>query len=281
MLADVITRYAGERPKVVVDLGCGTGLSTRWAADWATAVIGVEPSADMRARAAAVTGHTNVSYVDGWSSDTHLPTGTADVVLAVQALHWMEPDGTFAEVARLLRPGGVFAALDCDWPPSIGNAAAEQAWHTARATVAIHEREIAGWAPARTSRVASSSPQTDQLRPTDPNDAEAAVTITDGVQFWHKGQHLGRMIRSQQFRHCVEIAALAYETGDADRFVQLFKSQGDYQALRRHGFDDAALGIDRFAEDVAAELGKGEFPFWFTYRARIGVRGSDVAGAGR
>ena len=37
--------------------------------------------------------------------------------MAVQALHWMEPAPTFGEVARLLRPGGVFAALDCDWPP--------------------------------------------------------------------------------------------------------------------------------------------------------------------
>ncbi len=146
--------------------------------------------------------------------------------------------------------------------------------------MAIHEREVAGWAPT-TSRAASSSPQTDQLRPTDPDDAAAAVTITDGVQFWHKGEHLGRMIRSQQFQHCVEIAALGQETGDADRFVHLFKSQGDYQALRRHGFDDAALGIDRFADDVADAVGPGELPFWFTYRARIGVRGNDVAVAGR
>ncbi len=280
-LADVIATYAGGRPKVVLDLGCGTGLSTRWAAGWASEVVGVEPSADMRARAAAATSDANVRYIEGWSNATGLQDGCADVVLAVQALHWMEPTGTFLEVARLLRPGGVFAALDCDWPPSVGNAVAEQAWHTARATVAIHEREVAGWSPAPTSRFASSSPQTDELRPTDPNDAAAAVTITDGVQFWHKGEHLGRMIRSQQFRHCVEIAALGQERGTADRFVQLFKSQGDYQALRRHGFDDTALGIDRFAADVVAALGATEVPFWFTYRARIGVRGNDVALAGQ
>ena len=280
-LADVITRYSGGRPQLVVDLGCGTGLSTRWAAGWSSEVIGVEPSADMRARAAAVTIEDNVRYIDGWSSSTSLPAGSADVVLAVQALHWMEPVSTFAEAARLLRPGGVFAALDCDWPPSIGNAEAEQAWHTTRATVAIHEREIAGWAPRSTSRAASSSPQTDQLRPIDPDDAAAAVTITDGVKFWHKGEHLGRMIRSQQFVHCLEIAALGQERGNAGRFVELFKSQGDYQALRRHGFDDAALGIDRFESDVVAAVGTDEFPFWFTYRARIGVRGSDPSPAGR
>jgi SAM-dependent methyltransferase len=272
VLADVIARYAGDHPRVVVDLGCGTGLSTRWAAGWSSEVIGVEPSDDMRVRAAAVTSEPNVRYATGWSNATELPDGCADVVLAVQALHWMEPRGTFVEVARLLRPGGVFAALDCDWPPSVGDARAEQAWHTARATVAIHEHRLAGGAERSAPRTTSSSPQSDDLRPTDLTDPTAAVTITDGVQYWHKGEHLTRMIASQQFEHCIEVAALGHDAGDAERFIQLFKSQGDYQALQRHGLDDATLGVDTFAAEVRDIFGSGDRPFWFTYRARIGVR---------
>ena len=106
----------------------------------------------------------------------------------------------------------------------------------------------------------------------DSGDAAAAVTITDGVQFWHKGAHLGRMIASGQFHHCVEVAALGEERGDADRFVQLFRSQGDYQALQRHGLDDHELGVDLFADQVRRAIGSESRPFWFTYRARIGVR---------
>ena len=79
------------------------------------------------------------------------------------------------------------------------------------------------------------------------------------------------MIASQQFQHCVEIAALGEERGDADRFVQLFRSQGDYQALRRNGYDDETLGVDRFSTEVHDALGTAEHPFWFTYRARVGV----------
>jgi SAM-dependent methyltransferase len=274
-LAEVIIGYAGRRPALAVDLGSGTGLSTRWASTWCDEVVGIEPSNDMRARAAAVSseGRGTARYAPGWSSSTDLPDGCADVVLAVQALHWMDPASTFVEVARLLRPGGVFAAIDCDWPPSVGSADAEQAWHTARSIVAVHERRIAGLAE-RTSaaHLPSSSPQSDELRPIDDTDPAAAVTITDGVQFWHKGEHLGRMVNSGQFQHCVEVAALGEEPGDADRFVQLFRSQGDYQALRRHGFDDEALGVDVFDERVKAALGRGTLPFWFTYRARIGVR---------
>jgi SAM-dependent methyltransferase len=271
VLADVVSAYAGGRVGTIVDLGSGTGLSTRWAGRWAQDVIGVEPSTDMRERAAAVGSDGDVRYVDGWSTSTGLPDGCADVVLAVQALHWMEPTGTFAEVARLLRPGGVFAAIDCDWPPSVGNAAAEQAWHTARASVAAHERRLAGWSEPSNPQVraASSSPQSDDLRPTTPGDPTAAVTITDGVQYWHKGEHLGRMVASQQFAHCIEIAALGAERGDATRFIELFRSQGDYQALRRRGLDDRALDVDVFAETTRALLGTSDHPFWFTYRARI------------
>jgi SAM-dependent methyltransferase len=271
VLVDVLATYVGARPGLVVDLGSGTGLSTRWAAGWAAEVIGVEPNADMRERAAAVTTTGNVRYVDGWSSATGLPDRCADVVLAVQALHWMDPTATFAEVARLLRPGGVFAALDCDWPPSVGNARAEQAWHAARATVAMYERKLAGWPEASpAAHLPSASPQSDELRPTG-TDPAAAVTIAEGVSFWHKGEHLKRMVASQQFQHCVEVAALGEQRGDAERFVQLFRSQGDYQALRRNGYDDEALGVDRFAADVTAALGTAERRFWFTYRARLGV----------
>ncbi|HLQ29446.1 MAG TPA: hypothetical protein VK140_09445 [Ktedonobacteraceae bacterium] len=31
----------------------------------------------------------------------------------------MEPESTLAEVARMLRPGGIFAAYDYQWPPTV------------------------------------------------------------------------------------------------------------------------------------------------------------------
>ncbi len=283
-LAEVITRYAGGRPELVVDLGSGTGLSSRWAAGWSSKVVGVEPSADMRLRASAAPTDANVRYVPGWSDDTGLGDGCADVVLAVQAMHWMEPASTFGEVARLLRPGGVFSAIDCDWPPSVGNAEAEQAWHAARANVAVHERRLANAATETLNealRAPSSSPQSDDLRPAESGDPSAAAVIGDGAHYWHKGEHLGRMVASGQFQHCVEIAALSEERGDADRFVELFRSQGDYQALHRHGLADATLGVDEFARRTRAALGPSKRPFWFTYRARIGVSDPDAFWVGR
>src|SRR5262245_42615590 len=52
-LGPILAAYAGAARPVVVDLGSGTGLSTRWAAAWAGRVVGVEPNSDMRAVAVA------------------------------------------------------------------------------------------------------------------------------------------------------------------------------------------------------------------------------------
>ena len=63
-LGGVLAAYAGvDRPEVV-DLGSGTGLSSRWAAVWASQVVGVEPNPDMRAQAES-RPLPNVRYVAG------------------------------------------------------------------------------------------------------------------------------------------------------------------------------------------------------------------------
>jgi predicted TPR repeat methyltransferase len=54
VLLDLLPQLAGtERPRLVVDLGCGTGLSTYVWAERAERVLGVEPNGDMRRQAEA------------------------------------------------------------------------------------------------------------------------------------------------------------------------------------------------------------------------------------
>ena len=82
-------------------------------------VIGIEPLDEMRHTAEAATTASHVHFQGGFAQHTGLPEGAADIVTCAQALHWMEPDSTLAEVARILRPGGVFAAYDYEWPPTV------------------------------------------------------------------------------------------------------------------------------------------------------------------
>jgi ubiquinone/menaquinone biosynthesis C-methylase UbiE len=76
---------------VVVDVGCGTGISSRLFAARGLRVIGIEPNADMRARASAERGSV-VEYHDGRAEATGLPQESADAVLSAQAFHWFEPE---------------------------------------------------------------------------------------------------------------------------------------------------------------------------------------------
>ena len=240
---DILTQLAqAPRPALVVDLGSGTGLSTLLWAGRAEAVVGVEPSADMRAqadkRAAAAPEATSVRFQEGYGYATGLADGCADIVTCSQSLHWMEPEPTFAEVARILRPGGVFAAYDCDWPPTID-------WRVEQAYADCQARAHA---------------------------AEQAHGLSRDVRSWNKGGHLERMRESQRFRYTREILLHHAEQGGAERLVGLMLSQGGIAALVKHGVGEDEIGIAALREAARAALGDAIVPWYFGYRMRVGVK---------
>lgn len=70
---------------LAVDLGSGTGQSSRPLLNLAQQVIGVEPSAAMRMAAGETPG---IAWRDGRGEATGLPDGCADLVLVGLAFHW-------------------------------------------------------------------------------------------------------------------------------------------------------------------------------------------------
>ena len=245
-LVDVaVGRGAGHPPhSLVVDIGAGTGLSTLPWAPYAARVVGVEPSDDMRAVATTASIPSNVEFVRGTSAATGLPTGCADVVTAAQALHWMPPAPTFAEVARILKPrGGVFVAYDCDWPPLCG-AGAE----------AAYARFIA-YAAGEETRLGASP----------------------GVVKYGKDGHAGRMEASGLFAHVSDVAVHQAAQGSARDLLDIALSQGGVQATLGAGATMESLGADALLS-AAAECFCGDpagvdvvRPWLYTYRVRIGV----------
>jgi SAM-dependent methyltransferase len=238
---DILTQLAEvQRPALVVDLGSGTGLSTALWADRAAQVVGVEPSADMRAQAeqrvAGLADPANVRYQAGYANATGLPDVCADIVTCSQSLHWMEPVSTFAEIARILRPGGVFAAYDCDWPPTV-TWAIEEAHHSFHAQLRV---------------------------------AEEAHGFSRDVRSWDKPQHLERMRASGQFRMTKEIVLHHVEQGGAERLVGLELSQGGVATLLKNGVSEQEVGIAALREVAQRVLGDAIVPWYFSYRMRVG-----------
>jgi SAM-dependent methyltransferase len=127
-LIAVLTQLApAQPPRLVVDLGSGTGISTVVWAEHAESVVGIEQNPEMLAAARSA---SNVEYRHATAQATALPDACADVVTCAQSFHWMERQPALAEVARILRPGGVFAAYDYDWPPIVD-------WEVDRAFAAV------------------------------------------------------------------------------------------------------------------------------------------------
>ena len=101
----------------VLDVGCGTGSTTRAAARQASAgtVLGVDlsgPMLEVARRRAAAEGLANVSFLQADAQVHPFPEASVDVVVSrTGAMFFADPVAAFTNLARALRPGGRLALL--------------------------------------------------------------------------------------------------------------------------------------------------------------------------
>jgi SAM-dependent methyltransferase len=238
-LVDLLLQLAGtRRPRLVVDLGSGTGISTMVWAPHAEHVIGVEPLDEMRKIAEAGNGSPNVSFEAGVAQRTGIADSAADIVTCAQSLHHTEPADTMAEIGRILRPGGVFAAYDYDWPPMIH-------WEVNRAFAAFMD----GIRALRTRH-----------------------GIQSEQQQWGKDEHVERMCRSGLFRHVSEISLHNVERCTAERLVGFACTIGIVLPVLDLGLSDGDLGLTALRDVAERTLGPEGLPWYVSYRVRAAVK---------
>jgi ubiquinone/menaquinone biosynthesis C-methylase UbiE len=221
-------------PRMVVDLGSGTGLSTRYWADSAGDVVGVEPNADMCDWAQRHTRETSVRYVNAPGEATGLDSGIADLVTAAQSLQWMEPDGVVPEIYRLLRPGGVLCAYQYaslqtpDW-------SLEAAWARVR---------------DRVGRLRAERGLDDELRlwPVSRESLEAPGLLVD--------------VR--------ETVAHSVEEGDGARLLAFALSEGSLRTLLAGGATEEEIGLDDLRRAAARVV--TPVHWWIGYRVWLARR---------
>lgn len=237
---DVIALVCGDlgrTPAVVVDLGSGTGLSTRAWSKHAQLVIGVEPNDDLLS-VAQKQKTANLDYQQALAHDTGLQTGCADVVSS-QSFHWMEPHATLQEINRLLTHDGVFLTIDNEWPP-VSDWQAEQLYHSLFSKV-------------------------NQLEMREP-------VLRDNQRKWAKDNHLINMSRSGYFRFTRQVLVSKTELGDAERFIKLALSQGGIQNILKHRPEVITDELVTFEKGVKAVFGGQPRRFHFSYRVNIGIK---------
>src|SRR3954451_17341334 len=98
----------GSGTGTLLDLGAGTGKLTTTLLGRGT-VIAVEPDPAMLAELRRLL--PDVDAREGSAESIPLRTGGVDAVLVGQAWHWFDTGRALPELARVLRPGGVLAAL--------------------------------------------------------------------------------------------------------------------------------------------------------------------------
>ncbi len=243
-LLDLLTRLSGaEQPKLVVDIGCGTGLSSRVWATRAEEVVGIDPNAHMleQARARPAAGPAKIRYQQGLSSQTGLADGCADIVTCVQCEQWMEPKSTIDEVIRILRPGGVFAIVgDYDVPM--------MQWEA----VVVYQRYVRKMVKllAKHKEVA---PHSHGPRST-------------------KAEYLSYLHDSNQFRFIKQSLMHSLEQGNSDRLAGLALSLSNTRLLLDHGFTEEEIGLAELRHEAKRTLGNQDSLWYFSFQIILAVK---------
>ncbi len=235
---NVIKKYLGGNPDKVVDLGCGTGLSTIVWHNHCNEVIGLDPNEDMLAVARKKqTG--SMSFRQAFSHETGIEDDFADAVICSQSFHWMEPVQTLCEINRILKRNGMFASVDCDWPPVCG-------WQAEKAYNDLFK-------------------QAELIE-------QANTGLKDSFRRWDKNNHLKNIEESGYFRFAREIVFSNTEKCNAERLINLALSQGGLQNIIKAKPKLITGQLDDFKAVVKDTFGDQEFELDFCYRMRLGVK---------
>lgn len=115
---EVLAGLAADRPKRVLDVGCGTGEIARHLAPFVDLVVAVDFSEPMVEAARRLPGgdRTNIAWKVGPIEEVPLD-GPHSLIVGGQSLHWMDWNVVFPRFRRALSGHGCLAVVDLDVEP--------------------------------------------------------------------------------------------------------------------------------------------------------------------
>lgn len=95
----------------VLDLGCGTGISTRQLLRAGVQLLGSDKDPEM-IKVANEKGPADITYVVAPANHTLFADMQFDVITAFSAFHWFSDKESVNEIRRILKPGGIFFVVN-------------------------------------------------------------------------------------------------------------------------------------------------------------------------
>lgn len=113
----------GRKDQDILDIGTGTGALARTFAKAGATVTAIDISQNMldQAQLLADRGDISVNFRNVPAEETGLADSSMDVITAGQCWHWFDSGRAYAEVKRVLRPGGKLVFCHFDWLPQPGS----------------------------------------------------------------------------------------------------------------------------------------------------------------
>lgn len=228
-----------DRPKAkrVLDVGCGTGISTKVWENLADEIIGLEPSKDMIEIAKRTYHNNHIKFLVGFSNDIPLSSNSVDIVSCSQSFHWMEPKSTLKEINRVLKKNGILMIYDVIWPPSV-NYEFEKSYNDLFEKIRKLTKKL-----------------------------KEVIAYT-----WDKKRHLENVHESNYFKFLKETYFHKTEKLNTDQFIGIALSQGGLEALLKRGFSKDEIGISEFIDKINDLKSAAYNEITYNYRVIYGIK---------
>lgn len=230
---ELLKIYLNNDIETIVDIGCGTGLSTEVCTSFANNVIGIDPSMDMLNKA-KTKENGKMKFIQAYGDKTGLEDECADIVICSQAFHWMKPEPTINEVYRILKKGGIFAVIDADYPPVINMELEKINAHLTNKTASLENYENK-W-------------------------------VSD------KTEHLNNIRKSGLFEYSREICFSHVEQYNQERFKKFLLSQSSMQHAIKFNYDKIVNELTILDEKLYNVFKGQTLDAIYPYRMRIGIK---------
>jgi ubiquinone/menaquinone biosynthesis C-methylase UbiE len=225
-------------PKIVIDLGCGTGLSTRPWAKLAQKVIGIDPSEDMLKIAQDENQQENIAFLFGTGEEIPVDNNSANIITCSSSVHWMKPDSLMKEIDRTLQPEGVFMVYGHYFPVYAESHVLTKMHEKWRINLNILEYE-------------------DEKQAHQPYSLSKSLTAFDTSGVFNYTRKL--YLHSEQFWNRKQI-------------MGFMEAHAGVPFLRSRGYDDEKLLFSEFKKEISNYPEDFSFTTYFTYSVYFGIK---------